>query len=111
MRILFVHRFAKVCYLADQLYHGLMNTDGLEVTTLAVAWILLKNSVMLARNHHKLQGKGIGYGVMVHPPIIVEDDNNVRAKIVSKYYDKIIFGNVRRCMHYFDQVLFTGLKI
>jgi hypothetical protein len=99
MNVLFVNNFAHVDYLNDHIYNGLIHTKNLTVWETHSPWYMLQGCGDLSG----MWGKGIGYGRMDHKAN-VEDKKEIRKKLKERFYDKIIFGSVRRCTDFIDEV-------
>jgi hypothetical protein len=98
MNILFVNNFAHVDYLNDHIYNGLIHTKNVTVWETHKPWYMLKGCGDLSG----MWGRGIGYGRMSHSTH-VEDKESIRKKLKDKFYDKVIFGSVRRCTDFIDE--------
>jgi hypothetical protein len=86
MKILFIHEFDKNDYLPDSIYHGLIDL-GFEVHTTGNPTNLYEETVEKTR-FHNLYGKIKG-----SPKIVSYQD--LYTFFVNKYYDFIIYGNIR----------------
>lgn len=107
MKILFVYNFNYPDYLADGVYHGLIDS-GHEVYETHYPGYMLKSY----ENLHDLPGHGFTlYGKLEHTPKL-ENSDVIIEKIKSKFYDIVIYGCVythliskeRQCLDYLDVV-------
>lgn len=107
MKILFVYNFAHQDYLADCIYHGLID-NGMEVYETAYPDYMLSSYP----NPSTLYGRGFTiFAKLNHQPNF-EDCKIIIEKIKSKFYDLIIYGCVythewvpkRQCLDYLDLV-------
>jgi hypothetical protein len=100
MKVLFVNNFNGPDYLNDMVYHGLIDCKY-DVYETAYPSYMLKNYV----NINSLYGKGFSiFGKLEHQPN-VETELEIRDKIVSKFYDVIIYGSIHRDQSYLDLVI------
>jgi hypothetical protein len=107
MKILFVYNFSNPEYLADCVYHGLIDS-GLEVYETSHPNYMMKSYV----NPQELYGNGFTiFARLTHQPR-VENSEIIIDKIKSKFYDLIIYGCVythewfydRQCLDYLEYV-------
>lgn len=99
MKILFVNYFNFPDYQNDMVYHGLIDS-GYEVYETAYPTYMMKSHP----NPLSLYGKGFSiFAKLTHTPN-VESDSIIKDKIISKFYDVVIFGSVHRDLKYIDLV-------
>jgi len=99
MKILFISDFKYPDYQNDIVYHGLIDLNC-EIYETSNPSYMLKSY----QNPHLLYGKGFSiYSKLNHSPN-VEPDYIIKEKIISKFYDQIIFGSVHRSLQYFELV-------
>lgn len=106
MKILFVFNFAHPDYLADSVYHGLIDS-GCEVFETSYPRYMMKDFY-----DPNFYGRGFTlYSKLNHSPRL-ESEEIIKQKIKWKFYDLIIYGCVythhwvpnRQCLDYLDLV-------
>lgn len=112
MKVLFVFPFTYNEYLADCVYHGLIDA-GLDVYETAYPGYMMSDYEEKSGQELKgLYGRGFTlYAKLSHQPQ-VESSEVIIDKIRSKFYDVIIYGCVythfmiydRQCLDYLDEV-------
>lgn len=107
MKILFVYNFSNPEYLADCVYHGLIDS-GLEVYETSNPNYMLSSYP----NPETLYGRGFTvFAKLNHEPRL-EDSKTIIEKIKSRFYDLIIYGCIythdwffdRQCLDYIEYV-------
>lgn len=107
MKILFVYNFIHPEYLADCVYHGLIDT-GFEVYETSYPTYMMASHP----DPHNLYGNGFTiFAKLKHEPK-VESSEDIIDKIKSKFYDLIIYGCIythhwyaeRQCLDYLEYV-------
>lgn len=86
LKILFVHRFDKPDYLADSIYHGLIDL-GCEVHTLSYPKNLYTENLESEKCYNL-------YGKLKGSPIILSGQE-IWQTLMDRGYDHIIYGNIR----------------
>ena len=112
MKVLFVFSFSYNEYLADCIYHGLIDA-GIDVYETHYPGYMMSNyEEQSGQELCGLYGRGFTlYGRMNHKPQI-DPPHVIIDKIRSKFYDAIIYGCVythfmiydRQCLDYLDEV-------
>lgn len=97
MKILFVNRFVFPDYQCDMVYHGLIEL-GYEVYETSYPDYMLKSG-----SNNLVLRKFSLYNKLDHKPL-VENEELIKEKIKTKFYDLVIFGSVQRDLTYFDFV-------
>jgi hypothetical protein len=78
-----------------------MQISGLEITDVNRLWYMY-NDIDKKNLVNKFHGRGFTYyGDLLDRDV---NRNNIEIKIKNKYFDKIIYGNIRRCADYLKQV-------
>jgi len=101
MKILYISNFNHPDYQNDMIFHGLKSIFGKDIYESNYAWYMYKKS----NGDEKLMNFGRGF--TVHCKLdndlssLVDDIKN---KIYNKFFDKIIYGSIRRCNDYFEDV-------
>lgn len=101
MNILYLTEGREVDYQADCLLIGLKELYGNQVVDVRRANHLYQDFNMdQARHFH-----GKGFTVCGILPNLEVDRSDIESKIMSKYFDYIIYGSIWRCNYYLDLVL------
>jgi len=100
INVLFVNHFGHVDFLNDHVYEGLLRQPNFKIWETHNPFYMLKGCPDL----NGMWGRGIGYGKLTHTPNI-DDQTTIREKIANKFYDIIVYGSIRRCREYFDDVV------
>ncbi len=99
MKILYVSKFDFPDYQNDMIFHGLRSLYDESVIDSSKAWYMYQG----VTNLEQLYGKGFNlYGSL---PNIKIDRSNLKKKIQNKYFDKVIYGSVWRCLDYLPDVI------
>lgn len=107
MKVLFVYNFSHPEYLADCVYHGLID-NGLEVYETSYP-----NYMMVSHpNPKELYGNGFTIFAKLNHHPRVETSDDIIDKIKSRFYDLIIYGCIythhwfsdRQCLDYLECV-------
>jgi hypothetical protein len=95
VKILFIADNTTNDFLSDAVLHGLHQLDVVEVTDYNHLWYMYADasSGVIA---NKLHGRGFTYYGSVVPPTRV-DKLLIIDKLKIKYYDYVIYGNLKRC--------------
>jgi hypothetical protein len=100
MRILFIFNPIGPDYLSDSIFHGgksLFNIDLYETKRL---WYMYDD----IQNKEKLYGRGFTLFGKIPAKSYNQLPDKVENLIESKFFDKVIYGSVWRCMDYIDLV-------
>jgi hypothetical protein len=101
MKVLYIASNQTNDFLSDAVFHGLHNIEGVEVTDFNNLWYMF-NDIDKSSLVNKFHGRGFTYYADLKP--VEVDRSNVLNKIQSLYFDKVIYGNPRRCLDLYDQV-------
>jgi hypothetical protein len=101
MKILFIANNQTNDFLSDAVYHGLATLSYIELVDLNPLWYMY-NNVSPTDLLNRFHGRGFTYYTSL--PTREIDRNNIEYKIKTKYFDKVIYGNIRRCLDLFDLV-------
>lgn len=88
-------------YLNDLLFYGLTQIEGVEVTD-STPIIHLYKQYQSQIPISNLWGRGFTSTFLIDKDNV--DRNNIEDKISNKYYDIIVYGNIRRCQDYYGLV-------
>jgi len=88
-------------YLNDLLFYGLTQIDNVEITD-STPIIHLYKQYQSQIPISSLWGMGFTSTFLIDKDNV--DRNNIEDKIRDKYYDIIIYGNIRRCQDYYGLV-------
>lgn len=107
MKVLFVYNFSRPEYLADCVYHGLID-NGLEVYETSYPNYMLASYT----NPKELYGNGFTIFAKLNHHSRVETSDDIIDKIKSRFYDLIIYGCIythhwfsdRQCLDYLEYV-------
>ena len=102
MKILYVTRGKKLDYINDLLFHGLHALYGADVVDSRPLWYLYSESLPFRKIKH-LYGRGFSIAKSI--PKDEVDRTDIANKIKNKYYDYVIYGQIRICSDYLDLVL------
>ena len=92
-------------YMSDLTLHGLRELYGNDVIDYPGCWHLYSEEVIERNfNTNKLWGRGFTLNNSLKEYDII-DRNNIKEKIISKYFDLIIYGSIRRSAYFFDEVV------
>jgi len=112
MKILFISSAHQPDYLCDALYHGLKTEYGTDVESANEMWYMY--DTLLGDEKQYLYGRGFTlYGLLNSEIKNVPDVADIIAKISNRFYDYIIYGSIRECKLFFNNVLenYTANKI
>lgn len=109
MKILYITNYNQILksggylndYLNDLLFHGLTELDNVEIidsTPIIHLYKEEKNKIPIS----KLWGKGFTSTFLIDHDN--KDRSNIEDQIRNKYFDLIIYGNIRRCKDYYGLV-------
>ena len=98
-------------YLSDLTLHGLRELEGNEVVDYPGSWHLYEDEIK-KRNYETdlLWGKGFTYKNILSNYNAV-DRSNIGKKIEQKYFDLIVYGNIRRSNLFIDDVVKYDNKV
>ena len=100
MKILYITKGNDIDYLNDTVFHGLVSLFGDDVIESNYLWYLSKcNETRLC----KLLGKGFTIGNNIENRINL-DRENLEERIITRYFDIIIYGSIWKCDDYYDLV-------
>jgi small nuclear ribonucleoprotein (snRNP)-like protein len=108
MKVLFISRAELPDFQCDMVFHGLRSLLGADCVDSNPMWYMYSDTMNLywntrVPNNGKSYGNGFTlYGLLENIDI---DRSNIAEKIKNKYYDKIVYGSITRCDHYFNIVL------
>ena len=101
MKILFIANNQTNDFLSDAVFHGLATLPNTEVVDYHPLWYMYDNvnpTDLLNRFH----GRGFTYYASL--PTGSVDRESIVEKVQANYFDKVVYGNVRRCLDLFDLV-------
>lgn len=101
MKILHVNNFAYPDYLNDMAYHGGRSLFGNDYESSSPANYMYMDH---APQKHTLYGRGFTLYCKLQRPIVQDPPAVVEQKIRQRYYDRIVYGSVTRCMDHMDLV-------
>ena len=111
LKVLFINSFAQPDYLSNMIYIGLAAKQDVELYTYAMPFHLIKgigwdNGFV---NNSKWEGvvKVPGFTVCgkVSKGPIIDYPQDIKVKILDKYYDKIIFSNIWKDQTFLNEVI------
>lgn len=101
MKVLFIANNQTNDFLSDAVFHGLNQIESVEVIDANYLWYMYndidKNSLV-----NRFHGRGFTYYTDI--PFRRLDREGIETKIKDHHFDKIIYGNIRRCNDYLDVV-------
>jgi hypothetical protein len=101
MRILFISSNYQNDFLCDTIFHGLVSDTSNEVIDLNPLWYMY-DTVDKKSLVNRFHGRGFTFcGTL---PSVNIDRSNIPEKIANKYFDKIVYGNVHRCLDLIELV-------
>lgn len=105
MRVLFISEGRGPDYQCDMLFHGLRSLLGTDAVDCNRLDYMYRATFENAPNSKaSLYGRGFTlYGLL--PDDSMVDRTDIKQKILTKYFDLIIFGSIHRCRRYLDEVL------
>jgi hypothetical protein len=101
MKVLYIANNQTNDFLSDAVFHGLSSLEDVEVVDLNPLWYMY-NDINPADLLNRFHGRGFTYYASL--PAKNVDRNNIEYKIKTNYFDKVIYGNIRRCIDLFDLV-------
>jgi hypothetical protein len=107
MRILYISGAQGPDYLCDMLFHGLRSELGEDVVDAERLWYMYADEFGEGKHDRsQLYGRGFTlYGLL--PSDSNVDRTDLERKILSRYFDLIIYGSIHRCSHFLREVLLT----
>lgn len=101
MKLLFISEGQNPDYLNDTIFHGLYHLFGEDIAHTGEMPYMYKEK-LTDEEKSKIYGKGFTiYGLL---PRYLNDNTDIKSKIRTKYFDVIIYGNIRRCRKYINLV-------
>ena len=101
MKILYISKFDLPDFMNDMVFHGLRSLLGEEVVDLNEAWYMYDDFQKYWAD--RVPGRGMEYGrgftLYGRLPKLNIDRTDIESKIKHNYFDKIIFGSIRRYDH------------
>lgn len=101
MKILFIANNQTNDFLSDAVYHGLATLSHVELVDSNPLWYMY-DDVNAADLLNRFHGRGFTYYASL--PTRNIDRSDIEYKIQTKYFDKVIYGNIRRCLDLFELV-------
>jgi hypothetical protein len=101
MRILFISNNNQNDFLSDAVFHGLKSNPENEVVDLNQLWYMY-NDIDKSSLVNKFHGRGFTYYASLQNDHV--DRTNIIEKIKNRYFDRVVYGNVYRCLDLFDLV-------
>jgi hypothetical protein len=104
MRILYLSSAASPDYQCDMAFHGLRRLLGPDIVDVNRLWYMYADEFSSGKNKKcKLYGRGFSiYGFLESDSAV--DRTDIRNKIRHRYYDFIVYGSIRRCNMFLDDV-------
>jgi hypothetical protein len=103
MKVLFVSSGFDQDYQCDMLFHGLKSLNDIEVYETSDLWYMFDD--MNSEKKGKLYGRGFSiYGLLDNKSRNYEDKRVIEEKINSRWYDFIIYAQIKRDDSYIDLV-------
>jgi hypothetical protein len=106
MKILFITNPTGPDYLGDSIFHGGKTILGTEFYELKRMWYMYDDLV----GKEKLYGRGFTMFGKLSSNLYIPLNEDVTELIKNKFFDKIIYGSVWRCLDHLDLVLNTYSK-
>lgn len=100
MKILFITNSAGPDYMSDMIFHGGKSIYGNDFYESNKVWYMYDD----LKNKQNLYGRGFTMYGKVPFELFTDISQKITDMITAKYFDKIIYGSVWRCMGYFDLV-------
>jgi len=110
LKILFINNFAWPDYLSNMLYIGLDSRKDVELYTYAAPYFLINGIGWNDKfvNNSKWEGENKPPGFTVYNKVTkgpyIDFYEDIRVKIASKFYDKVIYSSVWRDRCFIDDV-------
>jgi len=101
MKVLYIANNQTNDFLSDAVFHGLSSLEDIEVVDFNPLWYMYSD-INLTDLLNRFHGRGFTYYASL--PTKKVDRNNIEHKIKTNYFDKVIYGNIRRCIDLFDLV-------
>lgn len=101
MKILYIANNSTNDFLSDAVFHGLKSIPEIEVTELYPLWYMY-NNVDKRSLVNRFHGRGFTYYADL--PFNQVDNSKTLQKLESRYFDLVVYGNVRRCLDMFNTV-------
>jgi len=93
--------------MCDMLFHGLRSQLGPDVVDAERIWYMYANEFGEGRHDRsKLYGRGFTMYGLLDPDSDV-DRTDLERKIRAKYFDLIVYGSIRRCSRFLQDVLLS----
>lgn len=107
MKILYISKADLPDFQNDMLFHGLRSLFGESCEDLNEMWYMYEDTK--SKYWNKLvpeNGKSYGRGFTLYGRLknLKIDRSDILSKIKNKFYDKIIYGSIFRCLDYIDIV-------
>jgi len=100
MKILFITKGDSPDYMSDMVFHGGKSIYGNDFYESNKVWYMYDD----LKNKQNLYGRGFTMYGKVPFKLFNDISQKITEMISDKYFDKIIYGSVWRCMDYFDLV-------
>lgn len=111
LKVLFINNFSQPDYLSNMLYIGLADRKDIELYTYAAPFHLLKGIgwddkfVVNSKWEGIVKTPGFTVCSKVKKGPIIDFPQEIRNKILNKFYDKVIFSSVWRDQMFLEDVL------
>ena len=101
MKILYIANSTTNDFLSDAVFHGLNQIKNIEIVDANYLWYMY-DDISKDSLTHRFHGRGFTYYADI--PFKKVDRSDIEQKINDKYFDFVIYGNVKRCIDFFDTV-------
>lgn len=101
MKILYIANNTTNDFLSDAVFHGINQIENIEVVDANYLWYMY-DDITKDSLTHRFHGQGFTYYADI--PFKKIDRSDIEQKINNRYFDFIIYGNVKRCLDFFDLV-------
>ena len=108
MKILFISKSELPDFQNDMVFHGMRTLYGDQCVDINKVWYMYKSDKQKYWNNRvPRDGKSFGGGFTLYGRLddIFVDRTDIEKKIEDKFFDKIVYGSVHRCLDYIDLVL------
>lgn len=107
MKVLFITNNTRPDYQHDMVFHCLRMWFGPDCVDTTKLWYMYEKEKNQFWNERiPNNGKSYGWGFTIHG--LLDDYNtdrtDIESKIKNKFFDKIVYGSIRRCTDYLDLV-------
>ena len=112
MKILYLANFDLPDFQSDMIFHGLRSLFGEEVVDVNEAWYMLENFRNYWTDRIPEQGMSYGRGFTLYGrlPNLIIDRTDIEKKIELKYFDKIVYGSLRRYHPFLNKIAHYDTK-